>query len=179
VNLLCRLLWLFLSWRSRSACDALGPCSTPFRVLPSDLDLLRHVNNGVYFSLLDLGRMDLMLRSGAYALFRARGWYPVVAAETMRFRRSLRLLQRFTIETSVVGWDEQAFLIEQKFVRGAEVVAEAIVRARLLKRAGGTVSTEEALQLLAKATSSPPLVPWLSLWNEQNTTRPPGANAAR
>ena len=32
------------------------------RVLPNDLDLLWHMNNGRYLSLMDQGRVDLMVR---------------------------------------------------------------------------------------------------------------------
>ena len=41
----------------------------------------------------------------------------VVVAETILFRRSLTLFQRFEIETRIVGWDERAFLLEQRFLR--------------------------------------------------------------
>jgi hypothetical protein len=64
----------------------------------------------------------------------ARGWYPVVA--TIQFRRSLRLLQRFEIETRVLAWDDKAFLIEQRFLRGEQPVAHALVRAPFLSRDG-------------------------------------------
>jgi hypothetical protein len=64
VNLLLRTVWLVLTARFRSRCHVLGPVRTPFRVLPTDLDVLRHMNNGVYKSLLDLARTDLMGHAG-------------------------------------------------------------------------------------------------------------------
>ena len=33
---------------------------TKFRVLPTDLDILKHMNNGVYLSIADIGRFDLL-----------------------------------------------------------------------------------------------------------------------
>ena len=33
---------------------------TRFRVLPTDLDILRHMNNGVYLSIFDVGRFDML-----------------------------------------------------------------------------------------------------------------------
>jgi len=44
-----------------------------FRVVPTDLDVLGHMNNGVYFSLMDLGRIDLMIRTGAWKRLTALG----------------------------------------------------------------------------------------------------------
>ena len=109
MNLIFRLAWLALTARFRRHVDLLGPALTPFRVLPTDCDVLLHVNNGVYLSLMDLGRVDLMLRSGMFARLRARGWYPVVAGQSIQYFKSLNPFERFTIETRIVGWDERSF----------------------------------------------------------------------
>lgn len=159
MNLFFRLVWLLVVERFRSRVPILGPCRTPFRVLPTDLDVLRHVNNGVYFSLMDLARVDLMVRSGLFAKLRARGWYPVATAETMQFRRSLKLGDRFEIVTSVLTWDEKGLVTEQRFERGGEVVARALVRARFLQRGGGTVATADLLALAGVDASAPPVPP--------------------
>jgi hypothetical protein len=36
---------------------------------------------------------------------RKRRWYPVVAAQTIQFRRSLYPFKKFQVTTEVVGWD--------------------------------------------------------------------------
>lgn len=147
MNLFLRLLWLLAAGRFRSPVGVLGPCLTPFRVLPTDLDVLRHVNNGTYFSLMDLARVDLLRRAGLADRIEARGWYPVVVAETIQFRRSLTLFERFDIETLVLGWDDKAFLLQQRFIRRGEVVATALVRARFLARGAGSVSPSEVISV--------------------------------
>lgn len=168
-----RLLWLALVGRFRSAVPALGPCRTPFRVLPTDLDVLRHVNNGTYLSLMDLGRVDLMRRSGLFARIVANGWYPVVTAETIQFRRSLVLWERFTIVTRVVGWDERAILLEQLFERGGETIARAYVRARFLRREGGSVPTADLMALAGVSLDDmPEMPPALVRWNADNASWP-------
>jgi acyl-CoA thioesterase FadM len=179
VNLFLRLLWLALSARSRPRVPLLGPCRTPFRVLPTDLDVLRHVNNGVYLSMMDLARVDLMMRAAIATRLRPRGWYPVVVAATIQFRCSLRLLQRFEIETRVLTWDDRAFLVEQRFLRGEQPVAHALVRARFLSRDGQKVTPVEVLAL-ADNPSPPPAPPdWAIRWNaEQSTWRGGGAEAS-
>lgn len=160
VNLLFRLIWLLIVSRFRRRCDILGPVRTPFRVLPTDLDVLRHVNNGVYLSLLDLARTDLMIRSGLFTPVRKRGWYPVVTAESIRFRRPLTLFQRFHVETRVLGWDEKSIFLDQRFVRGHTIVASALVTGRFLRR-GGSVTPDEVLALAGiDATAPPPMAEW-------------------
>ncbi len=169
MNLFLRLLLLLVTSRFRPRCDVLGPVRKRFIVWPPDLDVLLHVNNGVYLSMLDVARVDLMLRSGTAPTLRRHGFYPVVAAETIRFRRSLQLFQTFEIETAIIGWDDKAFIIEHRFWRAEELVAEAVVRARFLRRKGGTVSSRELLETLGRGTESPPLPEWIEAWNRENS----------
>jgi acyl-CoA thioesterase FadM len=170
MNLFLRLLLLLLTAPFRARCDILQPARKRFIVWPPDLDVLWHVNNGVYLSMLDVARVDLLLRSGAASKLRAHGFYPVVAAETIRFRRSLQLFQSFEVETLVLGWDEKAFIIRHRFLRGEELVAEAVVRSRFLRRKGGTVPSAELLAVLGKSGPSPPLPEWIDAWNRENAS---------
>jgi acyl-CoA thioesterase FadM len=171
MSLLLRLLLLLLTYRLRPRCAPLGAARKTFVVWPPDLDVLGHVNNGVYLTMLDVARVDLLLRSGRAGALRARGFYPVVAAETIRFRRSLKLFQRFETETQIVGWDEKALLLRHRFIRGAETVAEAFVRWRFLRRGGGTVPSDEVLEALGHAGPSPQLPAWIDAWNRENAAR--------
>ncbi|HXC59222.1 MAG TPA: acyl-CoA thioesterase [Steroidobacteraceae bacterium] len=167
MNLLLRLLWLFIASRMRSAVSPLGPCRTPFRVWPTDLDVLRHVNNGIYLSIMDLARVDLMMRSGFAAKVKRQGWFPVVVAETIQFRRSLMLFQRFDIETRVIGWDDKAIIVEQQFFCRGESVAHALVRARFLSRRGGSVTPRELVALLGLPAESPAMGDYAARWNAE------------
>jgi len=168
MNLWLRLLRLAIASSRRSGCDRLGPCRTPFRVLPTDLDLLGHMNNGKYLSLLDVARLDLMIRAGMAAEVKRRKWYPVVTAETIQFYRSLQPFERFEVVTRVLGWDERSIFLEQRFVRSPggteEVIAEAIIRARMLARAGGSVPTAELMPVLGVPSESPALPSWVRTW---------------
>jgi acyl-CoA thioesterase FadM len=170
MSLFLRLLLLLLTAPLGPPCEFLGPTRKRFIVWPPDLDVLWHVNNGVYLTMLDVARVDLLLRSGAARRLRRVGYYPVVAAQTIRFRRSLKLLDRFEVETRIIGWDEKAFLIEHQFLRRGEIVAEAVVRWRFLKRKGGTASSAELLELFGKTQPSPPLPAWVEAWNRQNAS---------
>lgn len=147
-----------------------------FRVVLTDIDVLGHMNNGVFFSIMDLGRVDLMIRAGAWAKLRAKGWYPVMANETMSFRKSLDLWKKYTLETRLAGYDEKAVYLEQRFVVDGEIFASAMTRARFLKSTGGTVSVAELAELLGvdAAGHQPPA--WVSSWAAQvalPTTREP------
>jgi acyl-CoA thioesterase FadM len=170
MNRLLRLLWLLLRSRWREPVPPLGPCITPFRVWFTDLDPLMHMNNGIYLCIMDLGRLDLMIRSGLWRVIQSRGWYTVVVAETIQFRRSLNLFQRFSISTCVLGWDKKVIVIEQRFIRGGEVVAHALVRARVLRKAGGNVAPRELALAAGMAADSPPLEGYAARWNAEQAT---------
>lgn len=159
-----RTVLLQLTWRFRSRLHIHDVGRLPLRVTVTDIDVLRHVNNGVYLSLMDLGRWDLMLRAGVWQRLLRAGIYPVVASSTMTYRKSLQLGQRFVLESRVVGYDERAIYLEQRFTVRGEVYARGIVRGRFLRRGGGVVSMEELLATVGDGVSPFPPEPWLDRW---------------
>lgn len=169
MNLYFRLFLLRLRVRLRPTTGGRRPslwdeARTPFRVTLTDLDPLRHVNNGKYLSMLDLGRLDLMLRSGFWSAIAERGWYPVVSAQTITYKRSLTLGQRFELVTRVLGVDDRAVYLEQTFVRRGAVVARAVVQARFLRRSGGTVPMTDLLDAVGGAPDDRELPAWVHGW---------------
>lgn len=143
------------------------------RVWPNDLDIFFHVNNGVYLTMMDLGRTDMMLRSGSFQPIRKKGWYPVVAAETIRFQRSLKLFQKFVISTEVVGWDEKSIYMQQVFRCNDKQVAVAAINARFLSRTGDKVSPSDLFDLLDEPQREPPKLPaWIKTWNHSTAEMP-------
>lgn len=164
MNLYFRLLLVWLRSRRARRVSLWGEARTPFRVLPTDLDPLLHMNNARYLALLDLGRTDLMLRSGFWAEVTRRGWYPVVTAQTISYKRSLTLWQRFELATRVLGFDERHVYMEQEFHRGGKVIARAVVQARFLRKAGGTVEPPELLEAAGGALGHLSLPHWVEPW---------------
>lgn len=135
-----------------------------FRTLLTDIDVLGHMNNGVYFSIMDLGRIDLMIRSGVWGKLRAHGMYPVMVNETISFRKSLDLGQKFVLETRLAGLDDKAIYTEQRFVVNGEIYAKAMTRARFLKKSGGTVSVAELVEVVGAETVNMEPPAWVERW---------------
>ncbi len=132
--------------------------------LPTDIDLLRHMNNGRYLSLFDLGRWDMTTRTGLADAFRRNRWYAVVSSETITFRRSLELWQRFDVETRWIGQDEKALYLEHRATVDGEVYARAVVRARILRRGGGSVANDELFAAMGIEGELPDVDPWIHDW---------------
>ena len=160
--LLRTLLMLFRSAR-RQPLTVWDSSSLPLRVLPTDIDIALHVNNGMYLSLMDLGRFDLMVRSGVWKRMRRRGWGPVVSAETIAFRKSLQLWQHYTIETRIIGLDAKAIYFEQRMVADGEMYARAYIATRLVTKTG-PVSQEEILREFGEPPADLVLPDWIHEW---------------
>ncbi|WP_115790255.1 acyl-CoA thioesterase [Arthrobacter silvisoli] len=170
MHLLLRTLLLLSTSARRSRVSVWDECSLPLRVLPTDIDIAMHVNNGMYFSLMDLGRFDLMVRAGIWDRMRRRGWTPVVSGETIAFRKSLQLWQRYTIETRITGLDSKAIYFEQRMVADGEIYARAHIATRLLAK-GRPVSQEDIVAEFGAPPASLELPEWIHEWRE-NTALP-------
>lgn len=178
MNLWLRLLYQTLTWRRRSKLTLRDVGRRTFRVWPTDLDIFNHMNNGVFLTLLDIGRYDLSLRSGVWKRWSKLGWYPVVVAETITFRKSLTPWQLFDLETRIVGWDSEAFYFESRFVVGNEIYTKAIVRIRFLKKSRGIVTPQEVIDDLGGLDApAPKLEQWIVDW-AANTALPKGKEEA-
>lgn len=46
-------------------------------------------------------------------VMKKNGCYPVVASQTIRYRRSLNPFRAFTVRTQLIGWDERFFFFSK------------------------------------------------------------------
>lgn len=164
MNLIFRMIRVLLTARRRSPVHALGETSLTFTVWPTDVDVLVHMNNGRYLTLMDLGRADAVRRNGIRKALKSRNWYTVVASEAIRFRESLPLFERFELRTRILGWDEKSFYVRQQFLVRGRVVAVGIVRVRFLKGSGGTLSAAEVAQVIMPGVAAPRLPDYIPIW---------------
>lgn len=160
-----RTLFLLCGWgRRRSRLGIHDLATVRMRAWPADIDVLGHVNNGIYLTLMDLGRMDLLLRTGLWPRMRALGVYPVVRSSTVSYRKSIQLWQRFTLESKVVGWDDRTVYLEQRFVVRGEVWARGIIRGSFLRKGEGPLSTARLRELVGIDVEPFPPSPELAGW---------------
>ena len=149
----------------KPAIDLLEESTLQLRVHLRDCDVLMHVNNGRYLSLMDLGRIDHSGRSGLIREMRARRWGAVAGGATIRFRRELRWRSRYTLRTKVVGWDERFFYWQQVFERAdGQLAARAYAKVALLDERGKRLDTADALAALGVDPESPPLPDGIAAW---------------
>ncbi len=176
--LLRTLLNLVLS-KKRTPLSMWDTSVMSLRAWPMDVDIAVHINNGVYFTLFDLGRFDLLVRAGVFEQTRQRKYTPVVAAETISFRKSLTLGQKYEMHTRLLGSDDKAFYFEQRMVVKGEIYARGWVCARLVSEQG-PVPVAEVLAMGGPAPEGRNHVPEEVLaWRETvalPSTRRPAVN---
>jgi acyl-CoA thioesterase FadM len=171
MNLYLRVLYVF--FRSFFV-QKINPFTTTtclrLRVWVNDLDTNFHLNNGRYLTLMDLGRFDLILRSGLWRLMIKHKSVPILSAATIRYRLPLDPLQPFDLETRILCWDEKWVYLEQRFnhitgkTKGA-VAAIALVRGSFLDRQlGKTIPTSVLLADLGITELSPPMPDTVATW---------------
>ena len=163
MNLIFRLIRVLLAALRRAPLDLLDTSVVRFRVWPGDLDINMHMNNGRYLTLMDLGRIDLMARHGTLREARKRRWQPVVAAQTIVYRRALKPFQRYSLHSRVVCWDDRFIYLEQRFQAGGKLAASAIVKAAV-RCNGRTLRPQELLDAIGQARRSPAMPPAIKAW---------------
>ena len=133
VNLFFRLIWIVITAFRKPTVGILDETRIRLRVLPNDLDTNIHMNNGRYLTVMDLGRLDLTIRSGLWRAMRDNRWYPVVGSAKMTFRRPLDPFQAYELTTRVIGWDDKWVYMEHRFMVGETMHARGVLKALFLK----------------------------------------------
>ncbi len=161
-----RVLWMWMTYRSRGRLDVLGTGCVPMRVWPNDLDLNLHMNNGRYFSAADIGRMDWWLRTGLWNKAAiVKGWRPMAGDSNARFSRALQPFERFELHSRLLGWNEKWMFAEHRFVQAEKVVATVVVR-YLWHGDGQKHAPADVLALVGHTGASPPLPEWVLAWHQ-------------
>ncbi len=154
MNLFIRLILVLLSGYFRPKLKVMDSSVLSFLVCPNDLDIYAHMNNGRYLTVMDLGRIDLILRSPLGEVASKHSWNPLVAASHMIFKRPLKVFEPYHLKTRILGWDHKWFFIEQRFEYHSKIIATGYVKG-LFRGPHGNVPTEEVLKRAGFTHSSP------------------------
>ena len=135
------------------------------RVWPGDLDALVHMNNGRYLSLMDLGRLDLALRTGMVGACRQNEWMALLAAGTMRYWRPLKLFTPFQLTTRLAWWDHKWFYLSHEFLWNGQRTAQGMAKL-VLKGPQGTVAPADLARAVGADPNPPPVPAGLAQWEQ-------------
>jgi acyl-CoA thioesterase FadM len=128
MNLIFRLIYVYALSLFRERLPVEKSVSRlSLRVLPNDLDINLHMNNGRY-------RVDLFIRTGLLKAMRKRRWFPVIAEHTMSYKKSLHLFERFDVALEVTHWDDKYFYMTHTFSKAEKVVATGTSKGAIRSR---------------------------------------------
>jgi len=137
MNLIFRMLYLLIASIFKPKLTIEYPRnSLSLRVLPNDLDINRHMNNGRYLTICDLSRVDMFIRTGLAKTMLKEGWMPVISEHTMTYKKPLMLFQRYELKSEIVDWDEKFFHMTHTFIVGKRTVAAGTSKGCVLGKSG-------------------------------------------
>ena len=166
-----RLITTSIKSKLASSLSVHDASETTFFCRPWDLDLFMEVNNGRMLTLYDLGRFNLSIRCGLAAVLRRKRWGLVVAGSSVRYRRRVRLFDKVTMRTQVVGVDDRWIYVAQSMWVKGHPASSVLLRTAITSKSG-TVPTESVLHELGLESWNSELPEWVKAWAEGDSQRP-------
>ena len=149
MNLIFRLLALFITSFFKPRLPIEKPKnSLRLRVLPNDIDINLHMNNGRYLTICDLTRVDMFIRTGLAKTMIKEKWIPVISEHTMKYKKALKVFKKYTVKMEITGWDEKSFKMLHTFIADGRVVAEGTSCGVILSKSG-VIPPEEVMKKVA------------------------------
>jgi acyl-CoA thioesterase FadM len=165
MNLWFRVIAVLIGALVRARRGVLSTSVLGFWVLPTDLDLNVHMTNARYLSFMDLGRTDLIIRTGLARVMWRHKLQAVIGGSMVRFRRPLRPFQRFSVHTRLLAWDERWLYIEQTLTSNGVVACSAQIKGAFVQK-GKIMAPAALFALLGESPDTPHLPEWVGQWKE-------------
>lgn len=138
---------------------------------PWDLDPWIELNNGRTLTLYDLGRIPLARRTGMVDVLRRNGWGFTVAGNSTRYRRRVRMFDRFTMVSRMVGWDRRFFYMEQSMWKNGDCCNHILIRMAVTSR-DGIVAPDRLFAAIGHEPGDSVMPDWIMAWSEADVLRP-------
>jgi len=159
MNLYLRLIWTLLRTRRLPRIDVRDELERTFRVLPNDLDINRHMNNGRYLTMIDLMVIEYFARTGFLRVLLKNRWHPIVGGSVITYRRELKLGQQYKLRFRWDGSDEFWNYLHFEFVSmDGRICASGYTKGAAASRRG-LVRNQVAFEKLGEDFAAKPALP--------------------
>lgn len=129
MNLLIRFFWNILhNLVFHRPLDLRDTSVLKYRVLPNDIDLNFHMNNGRYLTIMDIARTEFLIRTNLHKLMLKEKYAGVTAGVNIAFLKELKPLSKYELQTKVIAWDDLWFYIQHQFIQDGIIKANAIAK---------------------------------------------------
>jgi acyl-CoA thioesterase FadM len=107
-----------------------------FRVLPNDIDINGHMNNGRYMTMVDLMLMEYFVRIGFAGVLIKQGWRPMSGGSFITYRKGLKPFQQYRLRYKIDACDEFWNFMRFEFLDGDKVCASGYMKGAAVGRDG-------------------------------------------
>jgi acyl-CoA thioesterase FadM len=147
MNLYFRLIFTLLrAWRLPKF--AVGQTlERNFRVLPNDIDINGHMNNGRYMTIVDLMLMEYFVRIGFASVLIKNGWRPMSGGSFITYRRGLKPFQTYRLRYRIDACDTHWNFMRFEFLAGDKVCATGYMKGAAVSKAGLVKNADAYAQL--------------------------------
>lgn len=146
MNLIFRMMYLLLASVFKSRLPIEYPKNAlTLRVLPNDIDINMHMNNGRYLTICDLSRVDMFIRSGLAKTMLKKKWMPVISEHTMSYKKPLRMFQKYNVEMKIIDWNEKSFQMTHTFLVDGKVFAMGTSKGCVINK-NGVIPPEKVME---------------------------------
>lgn len=141
-----RLLLTLVKAKLKPKANATDTFVISFRVWITDIDV-SIMNHAAILTVMETGRLDLMVRSNFFKIASKNKWYFPSQAISVQYYRPLKMFQKAQLHTRISYIDEKWIYVEQKIVRNEKIVATCLVKSTI-KKGRETIPTSEIIDLL-------------------------------
>ena len=120
---------------------------------------------------MELGRRDYSLRVGFVDLMRKNKWGIAVGGASIRYRRRIPFLQKFTLTTSMLCHDQRWFYFLQETHIGEKICSSALIKAGVTSK-DGLVAAAEVAAAMGNDEWGEEIPHWVQAWIDAEGQRP-------
>lgn len=167
-----RMFWQMFKHRKDPKLGFFDTHESTHICMPWDLDIWMELNNGRTLTLFDLGRIPLGIRTGLHDVLREKRWGMAVAGSSPRYRKRIRMFDKFHMKSRAIGMDDKFLYIEQSMWRpNGECAGHVLIRGAVTSKTG-LVRTDEIAAALNFDMSNHVLPDWVQAWIAADAQRP-------
>jgi acyl-CoA thioesterase FadM len=148
-----RLLLIFISAFFRQKILVTDTSHLSFRVWPQEADK-KYMNNASFWTITEMGQMDLLFRSGLFKLCRRNHWSPLVGSQKMVYKKPLKRFERFELKSKLIYWDDKWGYLKQTFLKKDQLIANSLIKV-IFRSKDGNVPFSQILTSLGIEANLP------------------------
>ena len=137
----------------------------------TDVDPFMELNHARQITYMELGRWDYSARAGFIELLRKNNWGLTVGGISIRYRRPVPFMKKFSVTTRPICHDSRWFYFLQEILREDRICSSALVKAGAVSRSG-LVPATEALAAGGREDWGHEIPQWVSEWITAEGHRP-------